>query len=334
MASWPCPGKPWSRLHIDYAGPVESRYFLIIFDPFTKFLDVHHTTSITAEKTITLFRKSFANFSLPDTIVSDNAPTFKSKEFGKFCENHLIKQIFPPPYHPSSNGAAERAVRILKTGLSKFAEGCIDDRISRILYHYRKAVNRATLKTPAETLFGRPFKSPLSSVKHEEKGAYKIMRWKKGCGVCVGQPVFVKNFSNRGDRWLEGVINRKMGSHTFEVEVESDQGLVLHHRHIDQLLPRFIVKDHSIPISRDVVSVPSKESLPLDNNESEEPRVGAEESRVGTEQSRVGTPDHKEEVPELVNSPLMEALPQDSQEIEVPLRRSKRNRKPPEKLSF
>ena len=86
VLSWACSGKPWSRLHIDYAGPVENKYFLVIVDSYTKFLDVHVTNSMTSTVTIDLLRKSFCNFGLPDILVSDNAPYFVSQEMEKFLK--------------------------------------------------------------------------------------------------------------------------------------------------------------------------------------------------------------------------------------------------------
>ncbi|XP_064110294.1 uncharacterized protein K02A2.6-like [Macrobrachium nipponense] len=71
---WPSPGKVWSRLHIDYAGLVDNKYFLVIVDAYTKFMDVHVTSSTTLNVAIELLRKTFPNFVIPDEIVSDNAP--------------------------------------------------------------------------------------------------------------------------------------------------------------------------------------------------------------------------------------------------------------------
>uniref|UniRef100_A0A5S6QNU4 RNA-directed DNA polymerase n=1 Tax=Trichuris muris TaxID=70415 RepID=A0A5S6QNU4_TRIMR len=32
LASWPLPEKPWSRIHVDYAGPMDGQYFLVVVD--------------------------------------------------------------------------------------------------------------------------------------------------------------------------------------------------------------------------------------------------------------------------------------------------------------
>ncbi|GBP27290.1 Uncharacterized protein K02A2.6 [Eumeta japonica] len=45
------PKEPWSRIHIDYAGPYLNNYFLIVVDAYTKWLEVVPTASITAAAT-------------------------------------------------------------------------------------------------------------------------------------------------------------------------------------------------------------------------------------------------------------------------------------------
>ena len=49
---WEYPKDPWSRLHIDYAGPIRDKMLLVIVDAQSKWIDVHVTTSSTAAVTI------------------------------------------------------------------------------------------------------------------------------------------------------------------------------------------------------------------------------------------------------------------------------------------
>ena len=37
---WDWPEHPWSRIHIDYAGPIRNRYLLVVIDLYSKRLDV------------------------------------------------------------------------------------------------------------------------------------------------------------------------------------------------------------------------------------------------------------------------------------------------------
>lgn len=62
----------------------------------------------------------FTIYGLPKMIVSDNGPPFNSFDFSQFCKKHDIILEHSPPYHPQSNGLAERNVQTVKKVLRKF----------------------------------------------------------------------------------------------------------------------------------------------------------------------------------------------------------------------
>ena len=108
---WQWPSQPWSRVHLDFAGPYMGHMFLVIVDAHSKWLDAHIMSAITSSKTIEVLRSVFAIYGLPQTIVTDNGPSFTSEEFAQFMARNGIKHVKSAPYHPSSNGQAERAVQ-------------------------------------------------------------------------------------------------------------------------------------------------------------------------------------------------------------------------------
>ena len=267
VLTWSCSGKIWSRLHIDYAGPVENKYFLVIVDSYSKFLDVHVTNSMTSNATIELLRKSFCNFGLPDVIVSDNAPYFVSQEMKAFFQKNGIQHVTPAPYNPASNGLAERAVRTLKEGLKKFTVGSLNTRICRILYNQRKTVHSSTNKSPAEVMFNRNFRVTIESVKLEpKKGKEKSnlsakLFQEESKSYKVGDAVYVKNFG-KGEQWLEGQIAEVLGLRNYHVQVHSF-GNIIWKRHADQIMHRFRPIDQEDSIS----FVPNcSETQPLGKN--------------------------------------------------------------------
>ena len=115
---WEWPHRPWSRVHIDYAGLFLGRMFLLIVDSHSKWLDVHVTSSSTAAVTIDKLQTTFATLGLPEVLVSDNGSAFCSDEFQVFLKTNGIKHVLTPPYHPASNGLAERYVQTFKVRLS------------------------------------------------------------------------------------------------------------------------------------------------------------------------------------------------------------------------
>ncbi|XP_045455949.1 uncharacterized protein K02A2.6-like [Melitaea cinxia] len=101
--SWEYPKEPWSRIHIDYAGPFMNQYFLMVVDAYTKWLEVIPTNSMSAATTINILKKLYTTFGLPITQVSDNGRQFRSEEMQKFLKENGIQAKFTAPFHPSTN---------------------------------------------------------------------------------------------------------------------------------------------------------------------------------------------------------------------------------------
>lgn len=160
---WEWPKQPWNRIHLDFAGPFMGAMFLVIVDAHSKWLDVQIMPSITAPKTIERLRQIFAIHGLPCKIVSDNGPTFTSREFQQFTTENGIQHVFSAPYHPSSNGLAERAVQTFKQALKQMQpEGSLQSRLSRFLFKYNITPHTTTGIAPSELLMGRQLRSRLS----------------------------------------------------------------------------------------------------------------------------------------------------------------------------
>ena len=130
---WQWPKEPWSRLHLDFAGPHMGHMFLVIQDAHSKWLDAHVMSTITSAKTIDVLRVVFATHGLPRKVVTDNGPSFSSSEFKNFMQENGIHHITSAPYHPSTNGLAERGVQTLKRGLKRTAGSTVQEKLSRLL---------------------------------------------------------------------------------------------------------------------------------------------------------------------------------------------------------
>ena len=88
----------------------------------------------------------------------DNGPQFIASEFVDFLKQNGVKQTLAAPYHPSSNGAAERTVQTLTEALQKEAERVRRDapkrslkhQLANCLFQYRNTPHSVTGVTPAE----------------------------------------------------------------------------------------------------------------------------------------------------------------------------------------
>lgn len=241
---WQWPTRPWTRLHIDYAGPMEGKMYLIVIDAHSKWIEAFPMTSATALTTIQHLRVLFAQFGVPEVIVSDNGSQFVAAEFQSFCRMNGIRHIQIAPYHPSSNGLAERAVKVFKQGIRKLTEGTVNDRIARSLFQYRITPHTTTGVSPAEMLMGRRLRSRLDLLKPsveqrvEEKQRQQQADHDKHCRMrsfSEGEKVFVKN-NRSGEKWLSGHILKSSGPVSFKVQLQNGKMIRCHQ---DQLRSRF-----------------------------------------------------------------------------------------------
>ncbi|KAJ8346679.1 hypothetical protein SKAU_G00280800 [Synaphobranchus kaupii] len=155
ICPWEWPGKPWTCIHIDYAGPFQGGMFLLAVDSHSKWLEVFPVKAATSTATIEHLRSAFSIHGLPHSVVSDNATVFTSSEFTAFLERNGVRHITSAPYKPSTNGLVERAVQTLKQALRKTTGGSLKTCLARFLATYRFSPHTTTGVSPAEMMFGR-----------------------------------------------------------------------------------------------------------------------------------------------------------------------------------
>ena len=152
LHTWEWPKKPWSRVHIDHAGPVEGKILLIVIDAHSKWIEAVPVPSTSSAATIKVLRNLFATHGIPELIISDNGTSFTSDEFKQFVSRNGIRHRTSAPYHPATNGLVECSVQVVKSGLRKNSTGDIDLRLARILFRYRNTPYATTGVIPAELL--------------------------------------------------------------------------------------------------------------------------------------------------------------------------------------
>ena len=124
------------------------------------------TDDTTTEGTISTLRSLIARLGLPDQIVSDNGPHFTSEAFRKFTTANGIKHVTGAPYHPATNGQAEKLVQNFKKGVKADKSGTtLQHKLERFLLAYRSALHATTSLSPAQLLLGRNVKTRLDLIK-------------------------------------------------------------------------------------------------------------------------------------------------------------------------
>ena len=161
---WVWPDHPWTRIHVDFAGPFRGKTYLVIVDAHSKWPEViDMKTNTTTASLIVELRRVFAAFGLPRQVVSDNGPQFVSAEFEKFMKENGVKHLRSAPYHPSTNGLAERFVQSLKQALKVVERQGIPSQqcLAEFLLTYRVTPHSTTNESPSKLLMGRELRTCL-----------------------------------------------------------------------------------------------------------------------------------------------------------------------------
>ncbi|XP_041775900.1 uncharacterized protein K02A2.6-like [Anopheles merus] len=234
---WPATQKPWERVHIDFAGPIDGDYFLIVVDTFTKWPEVIRTRSTTAAATIAILRTIFARFGYPETVVSDNGPQFVSAKFSEYCSSRGIQHVTTAPFHPQSNGQAECFVDTFKRSMRKIQEGGItqDEALDVFLASYRSTPNAILpdMQSPAEAMLGRKMRTALELLKPLPAAQAEPINL--GRRFQRGDLVYTKFYAWNSWKWVPAQIIRELGSVMFEVHTNNQR---VHRRHVNQLRQR------------------------------------------------------------------------------------------------
>ena len=170
LRSIPPPEGPFALIGIDFCGPLprtpsENLYVLVITDYFTRHITAIALPNCTAETTArALFNDFFCKFGIPSVILSDRGTHFQNK----LMENlqYLIgyNHIFSTPYHPQTNGIAERFNATFVTQISKLQNAQHnnwDEYLQAVVFAYNTGVHKSTKFSPYELLFGRPARLPI-----------------------------------------------------------------------------------------------------------------------------------------------------------------------------
>ena len=233
--SWDEPRSVWSRVHMDFAGPVWGSKWLLVIDAKSKFpmvIDMRDQTS--APHLSQALDQLFDWFGPPQTLVSDNGPPFTSYHMQKFYHRYGIKHVTTAPYHPASNGIAERFVRSFKDAMAKAAHSGQTDKAAAVrsfVRAYRWTPHTSTGLAPANMMLQHSVRTdldrmrPLAPTSSAQQPIFS-----------VGQPVWALEFpAGHRPRWSPGVITRPISSVVYDVTLSKGQ---LVKRHANQLRHR------------------------------------------------------------------------------------------------
>ena len=113
--------EPMELVHVDYVGMEVTvstqdktvvKNVLVVVDHFTQYVQAYVTQNQTVRTTArVLYNEYFSMFRFPQKLMSDQATGFTSSP--AMCSLLGIEKIQTTPYHPQSNGSAERVHQTL-----------------------------------------------------------------------------------------------------------------------------------------------------------------------------------------------------------------------------
>ncbi|XP_046391594.1 uncharacterized protein K02A2.6-like [Ischnura elegans] len=271
---WNQPDENWERVHIDFAGPFDSQFFLMCVDARSKWAEVRmiHDAPSSA-KTIATLEGIFSVHGYPSVMVSDNASIFRSEEFLKYCKERGIFQKFSAPNHPATNGLAERSIQTLKRRLKAAADDPtpLTTKLRDIMFRYR-ATPLASGRTPAELYLKRRIRTRLDALLPNCKAFVPTKHTNSRIrSLQLGERVQVKIYAGIHHSWQFGIVLKKLGNCHYIVKL--DNGRIIK-RHINQLIATLVPKKQvtfsplfpqhtmGVPSSAGAAGVPPDYQLP------------------------------------------------------------------------
>jgi len=137
--------EPFGRVHINFVGPLPQttegyRHILIVVDSTTLYVEAFPTKSTTAEEVAEiLYKEIIARYGVMRELLSDQGSSFKNKLIAQLCKLLNIKHRFSSPYHPQTDGKAERMVQTVIRSLKFICDSQTQwaEKLTPVLMSYR-----------------------------------------------------------------------------------------------------------------------------------------------------------------------------------------------------
>ena len=159
--------EPMELVHVDYVGmevtvatqekPV-MKNVLVVVDHFTQYVQAFVTRNQTTRTTAwVLYNEYFSVFGFAQRLMSDQGTGFTSKVIQAMCSLLGIEKIRMMPYHPQSNGSAERVHQMLQQMIGKLDPECRRKwpvHLGSVLIAYNATRSLVTGFSPYYLMFG------------------------------------------------------------------------------------------------------------------------------------------------------------------------------------
>ena len=307
--------------------------YLVYVDRLTGFPEVAFFPSSSSSTTvINVLREFFSRWGVPEEVSLDGAPNYTSSEITEWLKSWGVSCRISSAYYPQSNGRAEVAVksvkRLLRGNTGPRGSLCTD-KVAKALMQFRNTPMRNGDKSPAELALGRPIRDTLPLPKsrycihpdwalhlqerelamaaNQQATKQQYDQTAKGLKeLVVGDRVACQNVRTR--KWDRcGLITELKGHRQYSVRMDGSGRLTIRNRrHLHRMIQDFGQVMADTPGCTTAVNSDVGEAHPALHRVSEE------------------------------SGATLEVVPEENQVVddptELPVRRSGRNRRPPERF--
>eukprot|EP00117_Sycon_ciliatum_P002626 scpid33929/ scgid5336/ Uncharacterized protein K02A2.6 len=218
--------------------------WLVIVDGHWKWSEVLPFRSTTAQGTVASLRTVFARYGCPEELASDNGPQFVAAEFEAVLRANGIRHRTSAPYHPATNGLAERFVQFFKRAMKAFPDAMpCQEAADKFLISYRNTVHPTTGETPSNLLMGRCLRTRLdllrpdvrTRVAAQQTAQQKSSPSREVRTFQLGESVLVQDYRKPNKpSWIPATVSECYGTRSYAVETAEGGSW---RRHIDQIRP-------------------------------------------------------------------------------------------------
>jgi hypothetical protein len=166
MKPWPFRG--WGLDFISEIHPGSSkghRFILVAMDYFTKWTEAVPLRNMADQEVISFLQEDIIyRFGVPQTLTTDQGPSFMSHQFRECAESIKIKLLKSSTYYVQANGQAKASnmvlIKIIKKRIKDNPRRW-HEKLSEALWVHRTQRNRAMKVTPFELVYGQEVVLPV-----------------------------------------------------------------------------------------------------------------------------------------------------------------------------
>lgn len=219
----PLPETVWQRVMVDIIGPMKGpqteRYGIVLCDLYSRWPEVALCADVTASTVINLLEAVFSREGVPEELISDNGPQFRSAALAAYLRRLGVRHVFSSPYSPQTCGLVERTNRTVKGAIqsARLAGESRASFVRKFLREYRATPHPATGISPFLAMRGREARTPVDVFpvpgpsadgvqrdrqvrrhfnqyqegyrRRHDRSAGQLPTWRKGDWVRLRQPV-------------------------------------------------------------------------------------------------------------------------------------------------